>query len=107
MLEAGNKWKDIGYSLVSKVWVVTKADPGFLWGKSRDCDYLLLNCITVKNIVLNDKKKRLASSERAQKPAYKTLKQFFYPSNSFRVICVLKGKIDPKSRNKTSLKMRV
>ena len=55
--------------------------------------------------MLNDKKKRLASSERAQKPAYKTLKQFFYPSNSFRVICVLKGKIDPKSRNKTSLKM--
>ena len=50
--------------------------------------------------MLNDKKKRLTSSERAQKPAYKTLKQFFYPSNSFRVICVLKGKIDPKSRNK-------
>ena len=50
--------------------------------------------------MLNDKKKRLASSERAQKPAYKTLKQFFYPSNSFRVIWVLKGKIDPKSSNK-------
>ena len=50
VLEAGKKWKDIGYSLVSKVWVVTKADSGFLWGKSRDCDYPLLNCITVKNM---------------------------------------------------------
>ena len=50
MLEAGNKWKDIGYSLVSKVWAVTKADSEFLWGKSRDCDYLLLNYITVKNM---------------------------------------------------------
>ena len=26
VLETGNKWKDIGYSLVSKVWVVAKAD---------------------------------------------------------------------------------
>ena len=43
--------------------------------------------------MLNDKKKRLASSERAQKPAVRLL-------NSFRVICVLKGEIDPKSRNK-------
>ena len=39
---------------------------------------------------------KMASSKRAQKTAYKTLKQFFYSSNSFRVIFVLYVKIGPK-----------
>ena len=53
------------------------------------CDYLLLNYITGKNVKFHvqQQQKRRASSERAQKTAYKTLKQLFYFSNSFRVIC--------------------
>ena len=56
------------------------------------CDYLLLNCITAKIFeILNS---------TITKTTYKTFKQFFYSSNSFRVIFALNVKIEPKLRNK-------
>ena len=40
---------------------------------------------------------------KSTKNTYKTFKQFFHSSNSFRVIFVLNVKIEPKSLNKNWL----